>query len=183
MTIEFCLGVLQDFLFDGICDQLRAEQLNRIKGILLETKALYVLQDFRFELQLILTFFCVDEEDELKQVVVLDETLVADHLMPMLRSFKDAGELKLMLKKLKCLTVIAENRQLFRKFGILPCLGTVLEQYTDSDMESVIAEVIHLLLSDKSDTEVEEEDMNPIAIFEEFMAVSLQGWCSIMHGL
>lgn len=171
-----CLGIIQDILFDNVCVHLGVEELTEINKILLETQALHALPAFRFELQLIhAAFLHSDEDDALKQDLIIDETLLTDCLVPMLRSFKDTNKLQSMLIKLKGSTNIAENRHLFRKHGILPCLGTLMEQYADSAAESVIAELIYLLLSDAPDAEMVEEDINPIAMFEEFMTVVYEG--------
>ena len=138
-------------------------------------KTLHSLTSFKFELQVILAHLCTDEENDLKKELVLDQTIVTG-LMAMLRSFKDPEQLNMMLRKIRSLASIAENRQLFRKFGLLQSLGTLLEQYANSVTESIIAELIFHLLSDAPDSEmVEEEDVNPIALFEEFMTVFYEG--------
>lgn len=172
-----CLGVFQDFMFDDICDQLGVEEFSRIKDVLVDTKALLKLPAFRFELQLILAFLHVTEESELKQELILDQFSVTN-LIPLLRFFKDVKELKILLKKLKALSNIAENRQLFRNCGILQCLGTLLEQFAHSTIESSIAELICVMLSDAPDTDsevAEKENVNAIAMFEEFMTCTYDG--------
>lgn len=175
-TIDFCLGVIQDFLFDNICDQLETAELIGIKTTFLDVNALSVLPEFRFEIQLILAFFHVNEDDSLKQALILGQNFVADFIIPKLRSSKDGKELKLLLNKVKSLSNITENRQLLRKCGILPCLGTLLEQYADSDAEPILAELIYYLLTDEPDAvDIDEKDMDPIAMFEEFMTFVYEG--------
>ena len=168
--------MIQDLLFDEICDLLEDSELSRIKSSLIANKALHSLTGFRFEVQLILTYFWTDEEEDLKRELVLDQTVVTDHLIPVLRSFKDSEQLKVMLKKIRSLARIADNRQLFRRLGLLHSLSILLEQYSSSAAESTIAELIYYLLSDAPDPEtIKEPDMNPIAILEEFMTVLHEG--------
>lgn len=175
-TIDFCLGVIQDILFDEVCDLLGDSELSGIKTSLIANKALHSLVGFKFEVQLILTYFWTDEEDYMKQELVLDKTVVTDQLIPVLRSCKDPEQLNVMLKKIRSLARIADNRQLFRKLGLLQGLSAVLEQYSSSSAESTIAELIYYLLSDAPDPgATKEPDMNPIAILEEYMTVMHEG--------
>lgn len=167
--------MIQDLLFCKICDEIDDSELSGIKENLVANRALHSLAEFRLEVQLILTYFW-REKDDIHQELVLDQTVVADRLIPVLRSLKDPEQLTVMLKKMKCLAKIAVNRQLFRKLGLLQCLGTLFEQYSGSSVESVVAELIHYLLSDAPDEEtMEEADMNPIALFEDFMTVLYEG--------
>ena len=176
-TVDLCLGILQDFMFDNICDQLSSEDYSGVQTVLVDTKALHRLPSFRFELQVILSFFYT-EESTLKHELILDQTLVTNHLIPKLSSLKDARELKVLLNKFRALNNVAENRQLFRNGGILSCLGSLLEWFAGSVVESSIAELIHVVLSDAPDGEavaVEEDKSNAIAMFEEFMTCSYDG--------
>lgn len=176
-TVDLCLGILQDFMFDNICDQLRKEDFSAVQTVLVDTKAFRGLPAFRFELQVILSFFYT-EESTLKQELILDQTLVTNHLIPKLSSLKDTGEMKVLLNKLRALNNVAENRQIFRNGGILPCLGSLLEQFAGSIVESSIGELIHIVLSDAPDGEavaVEDEKSNAIAMFEEFITCSYDG--------
>lgn len=178
-TVDLCLGMLQDFLFDNICDQLGIEEYSGIKTVLLDIRAIRELPAFRFELQVILSFLYM-EESSLKQELILDQTLVTNQLIPKLSSLMDATELKMLLNKLKALSNIAENRQLFRNSRMLLCLGTLMEHFTNNSVvEASIAELIHVVLSDAPDTESdvaeEGEKVNAIAMFEEFMTYSYDG--------
>lgn len=126
---------------------------------------------FRLKAQISLCALVSDADDDLLPDLCVTNKFMID-LIQRLGSCEDVNKLVVILKKVKSLAKVSDNRAVLRKLKVLPALQKLSEKHAGSSAEGIAADLICTLLSDPQD-DVEED--NPLATFEAFMTACFEG--------
>lgn len=160
MTICYCLKALEEILFGDISLELNLHKLplSNIRKALLDS-GIMTLSPLRERSQIILCHLVTEGEFELLHELHISKEVLAERVKEcsQLSKIKD---ITVALEKFKMFSKVSENRAKVRQLGLLDVLKTFSEEYPDSQVESLAAELVCLLLSDPPDIRVEKQNFD-----------------------
>ena len=160
MTICYCLRALEEILFGDISLELNLQKLPllNIRKALLDS-GIMTLSPLRERSQIILCHLVTEGEIELLHELCISKDVLAERVKDcsQLSKIKD---ITVALEKFKIFSKVSENRARIRQLGLLDVLKTFYEEYPDSQVESLAAELVCLLLSDPPDITVEKQNFD-----------------------
>ena len=152
-SLSLCFDILEDVT----CGDLVLSNLLPVKVIkeylveLLNSSDLAIRQ----KVQLILCALVSDSDTDLFSRLCVPEEVIKSFVQH-LKSYKKLEDIEVVLRRMKSLANVPDNRTLLRRYKILPILENLSEQHTGSDIETPLAELICLLLADPPDDIIEE---------------------------
>lgn len=148
ISLLLFLNVLEDILYGSISLDVDIQETLPLSKISTTLRGGLILSydPLKVRAQLILCYL-VSEDDELCAELCFSQELILEFIEEC-SSTRDFADSIVVLRKFRAIAKVSNNRILFRQLGLLKVLETLLEQFADSEIEALAAELIFVLLSD-----------------------------------